>query len=109
MLRGNINTDLPDASGEETFETLAAFQGKKVRVERIVSAGQTTPEGYWYDQAWDEWVLVLTGAAELIFDAPADAQRLNPGDWILIPAGRRHRVVHTSSSTVWLAVHADTP
>lgn len=109
MQRGNINANLPDASTEEMIELLSTFRGGNVRVERILSEGQATPEGYWYDQPWDEWVLVMNGEAELVFDAPAGVERLYSGDWLLIPAHRRHRVSLTAPATLWLAIHADTP
>lgn len=77
-----------------------------LRIERIVSAGQTTPPGEWYDQPADEWVALLAGSAALLFD---DGTRVEmaPGDWLLIPARARHRVAATSSDPpcVWLAVH----
>lgn len=107
MLRGNFNENLPDAAEAEKIELLASFPGKKVAVERIVSEGQSTPPGQWYDQAWAEWVMVAKGAAEIVFDNPAGEERLGEGDWLLIPAHRRHRVSYTAPGTVWLAVHGD--
>ncbi len=105
LKRGNIRMNLPDASKQEQFEDLA-FPGKNVRIERIVSEGQTSPAGFWYDQAWSEWVMIMDGGAEIEFDDPAGIERLSPGDWLLIPAGRRHRVKTTLPGTLWLAVHA---
>ena len=77
------------------------------RVERIVSTGQATPPGEWYDQDGDEWVVLLSGAAGLLFEGEAAARPLEPGDWVLIPAHARHRVEWTAADepTVWLAVH----
>jgi cupin 2 domain-containing protein len=43
----------------ELFEALLDRPG--VRLERIVSTGQTTPDGDWYDQTADEWVVLLRG------------------------------------------------
>jgi cupin 2 domain-containing protein len=106
MRRGNIGADLPDASGEEMFETLSAMAGGAVRIERIVSEGQSSPPGFWYDQEWDEWVLLLRGGAELEFDDPVGEATLSRGDWLLIPARRRHRVRATEAGALWLAVHA---
>jgi cupin 2 domain-containing protein len=76
------------------------------RIERIVSAGQTTPAGQWYDQPGEEWVALLAGRATLRFDDGALVE-MSPGDWLLIPAHARHRVEATSSDPpcVWLAVH----
>jgi len=101
----NILADLPSALTGEVFDSIV--DSAAVRIERIVSNGQVTPEGEWYDQARDEWVLLLAGSAELLF---ADGQapcRLVTGDHALIPAGCRHRVTWTDPTvkTVWLAVH----
>jgi cupin 2 domain-containing protein len=101
----NILGQLPEALDSEVFETLA--QGNDVRVERIISRGQTTPAGEWYDQAWDEWVLLVTGGAELLLEGEGEPRRLGPGDHLLLPAHCRHRVTWTDPNrqTVWLAVH----
>ena len=92
---------------EEVFENLVESRG--VRVERIVSAGQMTPEGQWYDQARDEFVLLVAGAARLRIDGEEENRQLAPGDWLLLPAHCRHRVTWTQSEppTTWLAVHYD--
>ncbi|MFA6823083.1 MAG: cupin domain-containing protein, partial [Geobacter sp.] len=82
-------------------------QPGSMQIERIVSRGQVTPEGVWYDQERDEWVLLLTGGAELQLADEGAARRLEPGDWLHLPAHCRHRVVWTApeQETVWLAVH----
>ena len=100
----NILAGLPPALAGEAFDTIA--ESNSVRIERIVSNGQATPEGEWYDQERDEWVLVLAGSAGLLFDGAQEPQRLIAGDHTLIPAGCRHRVAWTDPevSTVWLAV-----
>ena len=74
------------------------------RVERIVSAGHASPEGFWYDQEQSEWVLLLAGSAVLAFED--GSIEMNPGDYVLIPAHRRHRVESTSpkEKTIWLAL-----
>ncbi len=105
LKRGNIDTNLPDASAREIIQELVAFKGETVRVERIVSDGQATPEGSWYDQEWGEWVVILRGGAELEFADPPAEERLGQGDWLFIPAQRRHRVRSTEAGTLWLAVH----
>lgn len=101
----NILADLPPALSGEVFETIV--ESDSVRIERIVSNGQATPEGKWYDQERDEWVLVLAGSAGLLFEGEQEPRRLVTGDYTLIPAGGRHRVAWTDPavSTVWLAVH----
>jgi cupin 2 domain-containing protein len=50
---------------------------------------------------------VLAGGAELAFAGEATTTRMGPGDYLHIPAHRRHRVAWTdpAQSTVWLAVH----
>jgi cupin 2 domain-containing protein len=97
--------DLPvKAEAAERFEDLLTRPG--VRIERIFSSGQSTPNGEWMDQAWDEWVLLVAGRAGLTLegDPPLTFQ---PGDHLLIPAHRRHRVDWTETPTVWLALHFD--
>jgi cupin 2 domain-containing protein len=77
------------------------------RLERIVSDGHATPEGQWFDQAQDEWVLLLKGSAGLRMEGDAEPIPLGAGDYLLIPAHRKHRVEWTSrtESTFWLALH----
>ncbi len=106
---GSLLSDLPPGRlPEELFTTLATAVG--VRVERILSTGQSSPEGFWYDQAWGEFVLVVQGAARLQIDGEAE-RPLGPGDWMMIPAHTRHRVAWTDPDrpTVWLAVHIGEP
>ncbi len=90
---------------EEFVESL--LEGGQFRVERIVSTGQATPEGEWYDQESAEWVVMLSGSARLRFEDPDEVLELNPGDYVNIPAHRRHRVEWTDPGepTVWLAIH----
>lgn len=96
-----LPADLPD----ELFETLAG--AGDVRIERIVSRGHRSPDGFWYDQPLDEWVVVLRGSARLRFEDEVQAIDLNPGDHVLIAAHRKHRVESTDAreATVWLAVN----
>jgi cupin 2 domain-containing protein len=102
----NLFADAPAARspGEQITEI---FARPGLRIERIVSTGQASPPGFWYDQPLDEWVAVLSGAAILRFENEPDARRLAAGDHIFIPAHARHRVDWTSAdqATVWLAVH----
>ncbi|WP_346292572.1 cupin domain-containing protein [Sphaerothrix gracilis] len=90
----------------ECFEPLA--QSEQVLIERIVSSGQRTPVGQWYDQPRDEWVALLQGEAVIVYES-GDRHTLKPGDFLLIPAHCRHRVDYTSQepACIWLAVHAD--
>ena len=91
--------------GQECFEPLLHGQGGLL-VERIVSYGHTTPEGEWYDQERDEWVVVLEGEAKLSFEDGREVF-LCRGDHVVIHRHVRHRVVHTSSPCIWLAVHGN--
>ncbi len=107
MTQGNLFAELPPPREAEHFDTLAQTPG--LRIERIVSSGQCTPPGQWYDQPRAEWVVLLQGAAELRFEDEPAPRRLGPGDWVFIPAHRRHRVTWTDpgATSVWLAVHWD--
>ena len=100
----NLLRDLPDAGASEITDALVARPG--LRIERIVSFGQASPEGFWYDQAEAEWVVLLAGAARLRFEDETQARALGPGDWVEIAAHRRHRVEWTEPGqpTIWLAV-----
>ena len=100
----NLFTNLPTDLTEEFVEVLAS--NAHVRIERIVSTGQASPDGFWYDQQEDEWVVVLQGAAALLFEGDNKPRAMHPGDHILIPRGTRHRVAWTApdKTTVWLAV-----
>jgi cupin 2 domain-containing protein len=69
-----------------------------LRIERIVSTGQATPEGEWYDEDTDEWVLLLAGSARLRMEGEDEDRDLVPGDWLLLPAHCRHRVTWTQST-----------
>jgi cupin 2 domain-containing protein len=103
---GNLARDLPARSlPDEVFDPLVDRPG--LRIERIVSTGQTTAEGQWYDQETDEWVLVVAGAARLCIEGEGSDRELGEGDWILLPAHCRHRVTWTRAEppTVWLAIH----
>ncbi|MDD5285692.1 MAG: cupin domain-containing protein [Desulfuromonadaceae bacterium] len=101
----NLFDGIPATLPEEIFQTLA--ERGNIRIERIVSEGHTTPEGEWYDQSWDEWVILLTGSAGLLFDGEPLPRTMNGGDYVMIPSGCRHRVEWTDPDlkTVWLAVH----
>lgn len=100
----NLFRNLPAAIHEELVQVLAA--DANVRVERIVSQGQSSPAGFWYDQDEREWVVVLQGSAVLRLADPEETVTMQAGDWLDIPAHRRHRVEQTSphEPTIWLAV-----
>jgi cupin 2 domain-containing protein len=94
----------PDARAEKLTSLLEAAN---VRIERIVSLGHASPPGFWYDQDQHEWVIVLRGAARLLFEGDAKSIELCAGDYVDIPAHKKHRVEWTTPEqpTVWLAVH----
>jgi cupin 2 domain-containing protein len=97
----NLPPDLP----KELFSTL--LKTAEFRLDRIISTGQTTPEGEWLDQDDNEWVLVLRGNAVISFAGDDASVALGPGDYLNIPAHSRHRVEMTDPNqpTIWLALH----
>ena len=99
----NIYKQIPDDLGDESYELLT--QSDNVKIERIISMGHTSPDTGWYDQEQHEWVLVLKGNATISFENET-AVNLEQGDYINIPAHKRHKVVSTSpvTETIWLAV-----
>ena len=99
----NLFEEIPESAPEELFTEL--LKAENVRIERIVSFGQSSPERFWYEQKESEWVLLLEGSAILGFESGISID-LKPGDTLNIPAGRRHRVEKTDPNqrTVWLAV-----
>lgn len=101
----NLFAELPGRLPEELFETL--LTGNKVRIERIISHGHASPDGFWYDQDQHEWVVVLKGAATVKFEDRS--LELRPGDFVNISAHQKHRVEWTTPDepTIWLAVHYD--
>lgn len=101
----NIFAGIPASLPDELFESL--LKNDVVHIERIVSRGHITTEGHWYDQAWDEWVLLLQGRAILCYEHSSSPVTLIPGDYCLIPAHTRHRVEWTDPErdTIWLAIH----
>jgi cupin 2 domain-containing protein len=102
---GSILENLPDSTKQEQLEELCG--SRSFRIERIVSAGQLSPPGFWFDQTWDEWVLVVQGAAAVRLQDPEETVHLTAGDWLMIEAHRRHRVEATSPQpvTIWVVVH----
>ena len=101
----NLYADLPAVMKDESFQEI--LSRPSLKIERIVSRGHCSPEGFWYDQEGDEWVLLVQGSAGLEVEGDTAVIDRKPGDHVLIPAHRRHRVAWTSESedTIWLAVH----
>ena len=102
-MTNNLFSELPATLPTELTNIL--LQNEKVRIEGILSKGHTSPETGWYDQEENEWVIVLQGSGILTFDDGEEAF-LNPGNFLNIPAHRKHRVTWTQPDeiTIWLAV-----
>ena len=100
----NLLAAVPDALDAEQVVDLLRAPG--VRIERIVSTGQASPPGFWYDQEQGEWVALLQGEAGLTIEGEA-VRHLVAGSFVHLPAHCRHRVEWTSAAppAVWLAVH----
>ncbi|MGZ4968725.1 MAG: cupin domain-containing protein [Methylobacter sp.] len=101
----NIFKNIPEQLPDELFECL--FTRDNIRIERIISHGHITPAGQWYDQDWDEWVMLLQGQAIILYENDHQRFHLNTGDYLLIPTHTKHRVEWTppDCQTIWLAVH----
>lgn len=100
----NLLADLPQHLPNELVTTL--LDATNICIERIVSHGHASPEGFWYDQDQHEWVVVLKGQARLRFEDDEQSVEMKPGDFVNIPAHKKHRVEWTTPDepTIWLAV-----
>jgi len=100
----NIYDNLPKKMPGEIFSFIA--RAEKVEIERIVSRGHRSPPGFWYDQDFDELCILLRGAAMLRMAGSRRRRRLKEGDYLLIPAHKRHRVewTHPKIQTIWLTI-----
>jgi len=101
----NIFADIEKQAPDEVLETI--LQTQQFKIERIISHGHATAEGEWYNQDKNEWVLVLKGNASLRFEGNDKTIIMKTGDYINIPAHRKHRVEWTEpeEETIWLAIH----
>jgi cupin 2 domain-containing protein len=104
VLRPNLFSSPPERPEGEWTQLLA--QGPGVRIERIVSRGDVSPPGFWYDQVEHEWVAVMSGSARIVLRNPDEIVALSAGDHVFIAAHRPHRVDWTAEDeeTIWLAV-----
>ncbi len=100
----NIFNRIPKDIPNEIFEEIVS--SKRCRIQRIISKGQSTSDGQWYDQDQAEWVILLQGSAGLLFEGSDNLINLQPGDYLHIPANAKHRVEWTDQNqeTIWLAV-----
>ncbi|MFD1142372.1 cupin domain-containing protein [Larkinella insperata] len=101
---GNLFSAIPGLLPEELFEELLTHKGLKI--ERIVSKGHASPEGFWYDQPENEWVLVVKGEARLRLWGQEKPVTLSAGSYLNLPAHVKHRVEWTTEheETIWLAI-----
>lgn len=103
MKQQNFFSNIPKNLTDEIIETI--LTNKNIRIERIISKGQSSPEDFWYDQTENEWILVLEGKAIIKFEDESIIT-LHKGDYLLIPANKKHRVEWTDPEqhTIWLAI-----
>ena len=101
----NLFQNIPDHLPEELVQVIS--ESNNVRIERIVSKGHSSPDGFWYDQDRNEFVVLLKGKAGLLFEGEPEIVIMEPGDYVEIKAHVKHRVewTHPGKSTVWLAIH----
>lgn len=104
MIIKNIFENIPDKLETEFFEDL--LKTDNFKLERIVSQAHSSPDGFWYDQDKNEFVLLISGSAELEFE-DENITQLKPGDYIIIPSHKKHRLKKTDpdKKTVWLTIH----
>ena len=105
MEKENIFKKIPAALPDELFENI--LEHGSFKLERIVSRAHATPQGEWYDQEKNEWVMLLRGSAALRIEGSDHLTLLAPGDYIFLPAHLKHRVEWTApdTETIWLALH----
>ncbi len=100
----NIYKDIPGNLSDEVTEIL--LNTDIIRIERIISNGQSSPDNFWYDQKENEWIIVLKGKAELLFETGNEIVNLVEGDYLNIPSHKKHKVQWTipGTETLWLAI-----
>lgn len=98
----NIFDEISYDKNEEKFFEI--FKNEIIKIEKIVSNGQKSPENFWYEQEKSEFILVLEGFAILEFEDRI--VELKKGDCLNIKAMEKHRVRFTSidEPTIWFAV-----
>lgn len=102
MEKYNIFDEIPVDKSEEKFFEI--FKDEKIKIEKIVSNGQKSPQDFWYEQEKNEFVLILEGFAIVEFE---DFEvELKKGDCLNIKAYQKHRVKFTTldETTIWFAV-----
>jgi cupin 2 domain-containing protein len=101
LQRGNLYGGEQPEQGE-LFKTLSKV--RQVKIERILSSER--PDSTLYDQAHDEWVVLLRGQATL--EVAGETVELVEGDYLVLAAHTPHRVLAASAGALWLAVHVPT-
>ena len=88
----------------EIFERM--IENENFVLEKIISEGHSSPRDFWYDQNKNEFVILISGSAKLQYD-DGQITNLNPGDYLIIPAHKKHRVEWTdpNQKTFWIALH----
>lgn len=101
----NILADIPVKLPEELFTSL--LQNEQLQIERIVSRGHASAKDEWYDQDYNEWLILLQGEAVLELSGQSELKTLQAGDYFLIPAHCKHRVEWTDPdrNSIWLTIH----
>jgi cupin 2 domain-containing protein len=104
-MKRSLFDDIPVELSDELIEVIA--QSGDIRIERIISRGHSSPDGFWYDQETNEFVLLLKGRAGLVFEGKNEVIIMEAGDYVEIKSHVRHRVEWTAANedTIWLAVH----
>ncbi|MFZ4398615.1 MAG: cupin domain-containing protein [Bacteroidales bacterium] len=103
-MKNNIFDIIQPFSDKELIDIL--FKNENIIIERIISFGNPSPDGFWYNQPNNEWVILLTGEAEIEYKN-GDKIYLKAGDYLLIPSNQEHRVSYTSKSPncTWLCFY----
>lgn len=101
-MKNNIFENIIINKDKEQFFDL--LKNDDIKIEKIVSNGQSSAINFWYAQEKSEFVLILKGDAILEFETKC--VELKEGDYINIKAFTKHRVKYTNKDepTIWLAV-----
>jgi cupin 2 domain-containing protein len=80
--------------------------GNSFHLEKIISKGYATPENKWIIEKTNEFVMLLKGKAELLFENGQNI-KLSEGDYLVIPKYTKHKVTRTSRKPIcyWLTIH----
>jgi len=104
MKTSNIFKNIPKPAEDEFFQNI--IKNEKLKIQRIVSHGHSSPKSGWYEAPDEEWIVLLDGEAILKFIDGKEV-RLKSGDYLNIPAKSQHKVDWTKPDydTIWLVVH----